>query len=42
MARPLCASPATRLHFVDDRLDTLTHISAQPGLERWQLYLADW
>ncbi|GLC69241.1 hypothetical protein PLESTF_000806100 [Pleodorina starrii] len=39
----VCASPATRLHFVDDRLDTLLAVRQVPELAaRWNLYLADW
>ncbi|EFJ46071.1 hypothetical protein VOLCADRAFT_93606 [Volvox carteri f. nagariensis] len=42
--QPLCnASPHTRLHFVDDRLDTLLAVRQVPELaSRWNLYLADW
>ena len=43
MARPLAADPATTLHFIDDRLETLEAISRHPDLAaRWQLYFADW
>ncbi|KAG2438890.1 hypothetical protein HYH02_010686 [Chlamydomonas schloesseri] len=42
-SRPLCAAASTRLHFVDDRLDTLRAVAAVPELAaRWKLYLADW
>ncbi|PNW73936.1 hypothetical protein CHLRE_13g578900v5 [Chlamydomonas reinhardtii] len=42
-SRPLCSAPGTRLHFVDDRLDTLRAVAAVPELAaRWKLYLADW
>ncbi|GIL90107.1 hypothetical protein Vretimale_13937 [Volvox reticuliferus] len=41
--QPCCASPETRLHFVDDRLDTLLAVKQVPELAaRWNLYLADW
>lgn len=41
-ARPLCASPSTAVHFVDDRLDTLLAVRDQPDLARVKLYLAGW
>ncbi|GIL54086.1 hypothetical protein Vafri_9641 [Volvox africanus] len=41
--QPCCSSPETRLHFVDDRLDTLLAVREVPELAaRWNLYLADW
>ncbi|KXZ55807.1 hypothetical protein GPECTOR_2g1357 [Gonium pectorale] len=41
--QPTCASPSARLHFVDDRLDTLLAVRRVPELAaRWSLYLADW
>jgi hypothetical protein len=42
MQRPLCRDESVRLHFVDDRLATLQAIAAQPDLQRWRLYFADW
>ena len=44
MSRPICADPATTLHFVDDRLDTLLAARASPNLTArpWKLYLASW
>ena len=42
MARPMCSGADTRLHFVDDRAETLLHIAAQPHVSRWTLYFADW
>ncbi|KAG2493125.1 hypothetical protein HYH03_008552 [Edaphochlamys debaryana] len=44
-SRPAAASPSTRLHFVDDRLDTLRAVQRAQGGQgggRWRLYLADW
>lgn len=40
--RPVCSETGARLHFVDDRLDTLTAVQQQKDLSKWQLYLADW
>lgn len=40
--RPVCQSPGVRLHFVDDRLDTLLAVAQQQDLAGWNLYLADW
>jgi len=31
-----------RVHFVDDRLETLRAVSQSPGLRHVQLYLAAW
>lgn len=43
MGRPLAQDPATSLHFIDDRFETLEHVAAQPDLaSRWNLYFADW
>jgi hypothetical protein len=39
-ARPVCEG--ARLHFVDDRLETLKAASEAGLGDRWQLYLADW
>ncbi|KAF6253918.1 hypothetical protein COO60DRAFT_369922 [Scenedesmus sp. NREL 46B-D3] len=39
--RPVCRDSGARLHFVDDRLDTLLAVQ-QAGLQGWNLYLADW
>jgi hypothetical protein len=38
----VCSETGARLHFVDDRLDTLTAVQQQKDLSKWQLYLADW
>lgn len=39
----MCQGASTRLHFVDDRLDTLLAVQqAQDVKSRWKLYLADW
>jgi hypothetical protein len=39
--RPVCRDGGARLHFVDDRLDTLLAVQ-QAGLQGWHLYMADW
>jgi hypothetical protein len=39
--RPICRDSGARLHFVDDRLDTLLAVQ-QAGLTDWNLYMADW
>lgn len=40
--RPVCSETGARLHFVDDRLDTLLAIQQAAELKRWNLYMADW
>jgi len=40
--RPAASDPATRLHFVDDRLETLRAVRAAGDLGRWSLHLADY
>lgn len=41
--RPVCQGAGTRLHFVDDRLDTLLAVQQAQDLKgQWELYLADW
>jgi len=41
-ARPICADTGARLHFVDDRLETLLAVRGSAGMDKWNLYLADW
>lgn len=41
-ARPVCSETGAKLHFVDDRLDTLLAVQRAAGMGSWQLYLADW
>eukprot|EP00878_Enallax_costatus_P025300 GHUV01027065.1.p1 GENE.GHUV01027065.1~~GHUV01027065.1.p1 ORF type:complete len:226 (+),score=38.23 GHUV01027065.1:1234-1911(+) len=40
--RPICSETGARLHFVDDRLDTLLAVQKHTDLRDWNLYLADW
>lgn len=40
--RPVCSETGARLHFVDDRLDTLLAVQQSAELKDWNLYLADW
>ncbi len=40
--RPVCSETGARLHFVDDRLDTLLAVRQAVDLRDWNLYLADW
>lgn len=43
MSRPVASHPSTRLHFVDDRFETLAAVAAEPDLRaRYSLYLASW
>eukprot|EP00890_Picochlorum_soloecismus_P005747 jgi/Picsp_1/6173/NSC_03527-R1_hypothetical protein CHLNCDRAFT_22194 [Chlorella variabilis] len=43
LSKPICQDPATSLHFVDDRFETLKHISADKSISsRVNLYLAGW
>lgn len=42
MQRPMCQDPFTRLHFVDDRFETLKAARECSDLKRWKIYLADW
>lgn len=43
MARPVAADPATSLHFIDDRFETINAVSQEPDLaKRYCLYLAGW
>jgi hypothetical protein len=42
MERPLCRDTSVRLHFVDDRLQTLQAVADQSDLKRWKLHFADW
>eukprot|EP00877_Chromochloris_zofingiensis_P013097 jgi/Chrzof1/8040/UNPLg00085.t1 len=41
-ARPICMESWARLHFIDDRLQTLEAVQQQADLGKWNLYLADW
>ena len=41
-ARPICADTGARLHFVDDRLETLLAVREAADMDKWNLYLADW
>lgn len=40
--RPVCQAPGVRLHFVDDRYETLKAMVDDGGLGRWNLYHAAW
>uniref|UniRef100_A0A7S1X9G1 Uncharacterized protein n=1 Tax=Tetraselmis chuii TaxID=63592 RepID=A0A7S1X9G1_9CHLO len=43
-ARPVCQTPGAKLHFIDDRFETLQAMSAgvEGGVAPWKLYLAAW
>jgi phosphoglycolate phosphatase-like HAD superfamily hydrolase len=42
-AKPIAANPATSLHFIDDRFETIEAISCEKDIvERYSLYLAGW
>lgn len=40
--RPVCKDTGARLHFIDDRLETLLAVQHAAGCDKWKLYLADW
>ncbi|CAD7696650.1 unnamed protein product [Ostreobium quekettii] len=40
--RPMCKEPGVRLHFVDDRPETVELMSTAEDMARWNLYFADW
>jgi phosphoglycolate phosphatase-like HAD superfamily hydrolase len=40
MAEP--SLPGARIHFVEDRIETLLDVAKKPGLDGVRLYLADW
>ena len=43
LSKPICQDPATSLHFVDDRFETLKYISTDNSISsRMNLYLAGW
>lgn len=42
MERPIVAKGGAKVHFVDDRLDTLKAIKASPGMADVKLYFASW
>mmetsp|Transcript_33573 Transcript_33573/g.79687 ORF Transcript_33573/g.79687 Transcript_33573/m.79687 type:complete len:319 (-) Transcript_33573:183-1139(-) len=41
-SRPVAQSPGARLHFVDDRFETIKAIKSDPSLSGWSVYLAGW
>ena len=40
--RPIVRKSGARVHFIDDRLETLRAVSQAPDLRHVQLYLAAW